>query len=87
MRVWRVHSIHRLAWIMIALLILAVAIFAMATAFTRLHGEDSSAGADAGPGECRSGRFAAVPGLWQTAGAIAAWGSAGAESSAGSTRL
>ena len=60
MRVWRVQSIHRLAWIMIALLVLAVAIFVMATGFSRLRSEASSAGAGAGFWDAESGRGVAA---------------------------
>jgi hypothetical protein len=44
MRVWRYQGIHRVAWVVVALAILAVAVFAMAAGFVRLRGEVSPAG-------------------------------------------
>ncbi len=37
MRVWRYQGVHRLAWVVLALLVLAVAVFAMAAGFSQLH--------------------------------------------------
>ena len=37
MRVWRYQGVHRLAWVVLALLVLAVAVFAMAAGFSRLR--------------------------------------------------
>jgi hypothetical protein len=37
MRVWRYEGVHRLTWVVLALLVLAVAVFAMAAGFSRLR--------------------------------------------------
>jgi len=37
MRVWRYQGVHRLTWVLLALLVLAVAVFAMAAGFSQLH--------------------------------------------------
>jgi hypothetical protein len=42
MRVWRFDGVHRLAWVVIALLVLAVAVFAMAAGFSQLHNRADS---------------------------------------------
>jgi Na+-transporting methylmalonyl-CoA/oxaloacetate decarboxylase gamma subunit len=38
MRIWHYQGVHRLAWVVVVLLVLAVAIFVMAAGFSRLHG-------------------------------------------------
>ncbi|MCX6069833.1 MAG: hypothetical protein NTU91_03080 [Chloroflexi bacterium] len=48
MRVWRFDGVHRLAWVVIVLLVLAVAVFAMAAGFSRLRGEAVPAGTSVG---------------------------------------
>lgn len=72
MRVWYYRSVHRMAWVILALLVLAVAVFAMAAGFSRLRGEVTPAGAEAealGAGAWRmqpgypSACSAALPGL------------------------
>ena len=37
MRTWYVHGVHRLTWVVLLLLVLAVAVFAMAAGFSRLR--------------------------------------------------
>jgi hypothetical protein len=37
MRTWRYLGVHRLTWVVIALLVVAVAVFAMAAGFSRLR--------------------------------------------------
>ncbi len=37
MRVWRYQGVNRLAWVVLVLLVLAVAVFAMAAGFSRLR--------------------------------------------------
>ncbi len=37
MRTWRYIGVHRLTWVLIALLVVAVAVFAMAAGFSRLR--------------------------------------------------
>jgi hypothetical protein len=37
MRTWHVHGVHRLTWVVLLLLVLAVAVFAMAAGFSRLR--------------------------------------------------
>jgi hypothetical protein len=44
MRVWRYQGVHRLTWVVLVLLVLALAVFAMAAGFSRLRSEAVSAG-------------------------------------------
>jgi len=37
MRTWHVQGVHRLTWVMLFLLVLALAVFAMAAGFSRLR--------------------------------------------------
>jgi hypothetical protein len=37
MRTWRYLGVHRLTWVLLALLVVAVAVFAMAAGFSRLR--------------------------------------------------
>jgi hypothetical protein len=37
MRTWHVHGVHRLTWVVLFLLVLALAIFAMAAGFRQLR--------------------------------------------------
>jgi len=37
MRTWHIHGVHRLTWVVMLLLVLAVAVFAMAAGFSRLQ--------------------------------------------------
>lgn len=37
MRTWRYLGVHRLTWVVLALLVVAVAVFAMAAGFSRLR--------------------------------------------------
>ncbi len=37
MRTWRYMGVHRLTWVLLALLVVAVAVFAMAAGFSRLR--------------------------------------------------
>jgi hypothetical protein len=37
MRTWRYVGVHRLTWVFLALLVVAVAVFAMAAGFSRLR--------------------------------------------------
>jgi hypothetical protein len=52
MRTWHVHGVHRLTWVVLLLLVLAVAVFAMAAGFSRLRSrmlpEPQRPGAQAG---------------------------------------
>jgi len=47
MRVWRHQSTYRLGWVVLVLLVLAVAIFVMAAGFSRLRVEGVPAGGEA----------------------------------------
>jgi len=49
MRTWYVQGVHRLTWVVLLLLVLAVAVFAMAAGFTRLRSR--IAPVPEGPGE------------------------------------
>ncbi len=49
MRTWHVHGVHRLTWVVMLLLVLAVAVFAMAAGFSRL--QSRIAPVPEGPGE------------------------------------
>jgi uncharacterized membrane protein YedE/YeeE len=49
MRTWYVRGVHRLTWVVLLLLVLAVAVFAMAAGFTRLRSR--IAPVPEGPGE------------------------------------
>jgi hypothetical protein len=53
MRIWRYQGVHRLAWVILALLVLAVAVFAMAAGFSRLRGGAVPAGSSADALEAR----------------------------------
>jgi hypothetical protein len=48
MRVWRYHGVDRLVWVVLALLVLAVAVFAMAAGFSRLRSGASPIGTGEG---------------------------------------
>lgn len=37
MRTWHIHGVHRLTWVVLFLLVLALAVFAMAAGFSRLR--------------------------------------------------
>lgn len=39
MRTWHVHGVHRLTWVVLLLLVVALAVFAMAAGFTRLRSQ------------------------------------------------
>ena len=49
MRVWRYQGVHRLTWVLLALLVLAVAVFAMAAGFSQLHSEAAPMGTGEDP--------------------------------------
>lgn len=48
MRVWRYQGVHRLTWVLLVLLVLALAVFGMAAGFGRLRSRASPE--PAGPG-------------------------------------
>jgi hypothetical protein len=49
MRVWRYQGVHRLTWVVLVLLVLALAVFAMAAGFSRLRSRAMPE--PAGPGD------------------------------------
>jgi len=54
MRAWRYMGVHRLTWVVLALLVVAVAVFAMAAGFSRLRSQSVPSGNGSEPAETGS---------------------------------
>lgn len=64
MRTWRYMGVHRLTWVVLALLVVAVAVFAMAAGFSRLRTQNVPSGN--GPEAVETGSLGLRPDITST---------------------